>query len=195
MCFKSLLYICLKSNPMGSISKSFFALTLLFVAALVFLGFLLPRENAISVSKTISAPPDKIFAMIHNLKNWEQWSPWYSSDPDMQLTYSEPSEGKDAWYSWKGNWKVGFGKLTITGSEPNVKIETLLNYENNPPAKGSFLLEPTLNGTKVTWTIETERTENTLVDKILGGFSYISMKYFITKDFEKGLHNLENTCK
>jgi hypothetical protein len=180
---------------MGSLTKSFFALFLLFILALIVVGCLLPRENAFSVTKSVSAGPEKIFPMINDLKNWEKWSPWKESDPNMKLTYSENTQGKDAWYSWEGNKNVGFGKLTILDSKNNEKIETLLNYEDQKPAMGSFVLTPTANGTDVTWSIELQSSENPIVSRIFGGYGYLMMKFFLGKDFGKGLENLNKACQ
>jgi hypothetical protein len=180
---------------MGSLTKTFFSLFCLFIVGFLVIGFLLPRENAFSVTKTISASPEKIFPMINNMKNWELWSPWKESDPNMTLIYSENAEGKDAWYSWKCNEKVNYGKLTILDSKPNQKIETLLNYEDQVPAKGSFVLTPTENGTDVTWSIELQSSKNPVVSKLFGGYGYLMMKFFLGKDFEKGLENLNKTCQ
>ena len=180
---------------MGSVTKTFFSLLCLFVIGFLVVGFLLPRENAFSVTKTVSAKPEKIFPMINDMKNWELWSPWKEYDPNMIMTYSEITQGKDAWYSWKGNQRVGYGKLSILNAKPNEKIETLLSYEDNTPARGSFVLTPTSNGTKVTWSIEIESSKNPIVSKLFGGYGYLMMKFFLGKDFGRGLENLNKACQ
>lgn len=180
---------------MGSLTKTFFSLFCLFIIAFLVVGFLLPRENSFSVTKPVSASPEKVFPMINDLNNWEQWSPWKEKDPNMTQAYSEITLGKDAWYSWKGDKNVGYGKLTILEAIPNEKIETLLNYEDHSPAKGSFVLTPAENGTNVTWTIELQSSKNPIISKLFGGYRYLMMKFFLGKDFNKGLENLNKACQ
>jgi hypothetical protein len=180
---------------MGSIFKSFISLFCIFILAILVIGFLLPRENTISVSKTVSGSSEKIFPLINDLKNWEKWSPWQEYDPTMKIIYSQNTIGKDAWYSWRGNINVGYGKLTILDSKPNVKIETLLNYEDQTPAKGSFVLTPIDIGTDVIWKIEFQQSNNSFLAKFFGGYKYLLMKFFLEKDFNKGLDNLNKAVQ
>lgn len=155
---------------------------------------MLPREKTFSVTRTISGSPDKVFSMINELKNWEKWSPWKKLDPHMNLTYSEPSQGKDAWYSWKGNKSVGYGKLSITNTEPNKEIGFVLQYEDQIPATGSFTLNATDKGTDVTWTIEIHGAKNALAAKLFDGYRYVMMRFFLSKNFSQGLDNLNTVC-
>jgi hypothetical protein len=180
---------------MGSILKSFVSLFGLFIVGFIVIGLILPNEKSVSVTKTISSNQEKVFSMVNDLKKWEKWSPWIEYDPKMSLSYSEPSQGKDAWYSWKGNSRVGFGKYTITNSTPNVKIETLLNYEEQAPAKGYFLFNQVANGTQVTWSIEVGDDKTGVINKIFRGYNYLIMKFFLGADFNKGLDNLEKACR
>lgn len=180
---------------MGSVFKSFVSLLGIFLLGMITVGFFLPRESEFSVTKTISANPEKVFSMVIDLKNWEQWSPWRAYDPNMKMIYSENTQGKNAWYSWEGNKRVGYGKLTITDYEANSEIETLLNYENQLPAKGSFRFIPVENGTAVTWTIEVTGVNNPIAAKFLDGYRYTMMKFFLGKDFGKGLENLNQVCQ
>ena len=83
----------------------------------------------------------------------------------------------------------------IRCDKPNEKIETLLSYEDKTPAKGSFVLTPTSNGTKVTWSIEIESSKNPIVSKLFGGYGYLMMKFFLGKDFGRGLENLNKACQ
>ena len=52
-----------------------------------------PSDFRISRSAAISAPPEKVFAQVNELRNWEAWSPWAKMDPSMKQTYEGPAAG------------------------------------------------------------------------------------------------------
>ena len=94
---------------------------LIVVAVVVVLaGFVAaqPSEFRVSRSSTIAAPPAVVFEQVNDLHKWDAWSPWAKIDPNMKQTFDGPPSGIGASYSWAGA-KVGAGKMTITGSEPN----------------------------------------------------------------------------
>lgn len=179
---------------MGTVFKSFLWLTLLFIVAICSIGFFLPRQDKVVVEKEIACSPETAFAMVNDLKNWEQWSPWHRYDPQMKLTYSSPSAGNEAWYTWEGNDRVGKGKLSIAKSTPTSSIDMLLNYNYDGEVNSGFDFVPSTNGTTVKWRIDMAKIKNPLLNKMLGGYSYLLMKFFIEKDFAAGLNNLNEVC-
>jgi len=72
-------------------------LTLLIViAAILIFAATKPDTYRVERSITISAPPEKPFALIDDFHNWDLWSPWAHLDPNIKVTYSGPSSGKGA---------------------------------------------------------------------------------------------------
>jgi uncharacterized protein YndB with AHSA1/START domain len=65
-------------------------------------------------TRRIAAPPARVFAEVVELRRWQAWSPWEGMDPNLQRTYEGPASGVGSSYAWKGNRKVGEGKMTIT---------------------------------------------------------------------------------
>ncbi|MEP6793643.1 MAG: SRPBCC family protein, partial [Saprospiraceae bacterium] len=65
--------------------KSVFKKSLLWlgflILALILFSLLLPKEVTISRSITVSAPIDRVFDQVNDLRNWEKWSPWKRMDP------------------------------------------------------------------------------------------------------------------
>lgn len=177
---------------MGNLFKTSLSFFGLFFVGIIVIGFFLPKENRFTASRVLQASQERIFPLINETKNWEKWSPWVEYDPNMQLTYSEPSAGAGAWYSWKGNGKVGYGKLSIQSSTPNASIETILNYEDQESALGGFKLSAVDNGTKVEWYIDLGDLNQGIGNRFFGGYKYLLMKHFLGKDFGKGLENLDN---
>lgn len=180
---------------MGSLLKTSIALFLLFILAICFIGYFLPKKDTIDVTKTINCPSNHTYKMINELKNWEKWSPWMEKDPAMKLSYSDSSAGVGAFYTWAGNKEVEYGKLSIVSNKENQQINTILNYAGHGDSPGSFTIDGTKEGKSIiTWSMTAGYPNNWFVKNIFGGYMYLMMNHFLTKDFSKGLENLEKTC-
>jgi hypothetical protein len=60
-------------------------------------------------SATIAAPPDAVFKVVNDFRQWDAWSPWSKLDPQMKKSLEGPPEGVGAIYKWSGNNEVGEG--------------------------------------------------------------------------------------
>ena len=72
--------------------------TVLVVAAVFFialLGFAAARPASFRLQRSvlINVPPDKVFALISDFKQWPHWSPWEKLDPNMARTFSGTERG------------------------------------------------------------------------------------------------------
>src|SRR5687767_14702551 len=114
-----------------------------------------PAEYAVSRSATMAAPPSAIFLHVNDFRKWEAWSPWAKLDPNAKNTFSDPSSGKDAKFSWVGNSEVGEGSITIVESRPNELIQIRLDFVK--PMAGTsdvlFTFKPEGDKTNVTWSM------------------------------------------
>lgn len=179
---------------MSQFAKTFLSLTAFFIVAFLFLGFFLPKEDKIVVSKKIKCSPSHTYSMINDLKKWEKWNPWDEYDPNMKKVFGDVTTGKGAWYSWEGNSKVGKGKLSIENTIENQQVDMLLSITDFSTNQCGFIITPAENGSNVDWYMNMTYSENSISKNILGGYSYLMMKYFLNIDFNKGLENLNNTC-
>ena len=103
------------------------------VAAVVLaaiLGFAATRPGTFRVerSKSIEAPPARIFELINDFHRWAAWSPWEKLDPAMKRTFAGAPSGKGAVYEWAGNSKAGEGRMEITGTSPGSKVTIKLDF-------------------------------------------------------------------
>ena len=57
----------------------------------------MPKMNVIK-SIYVDAAPEKIYPIINDLSNWEQWSPWVIAEPNAQLNVA--ADGK--YHEWDG---------------------------------------------------------------------------------------------
>ena len=159
------------------------------IAAL--LGYAATRPDTFRVEReaTIKAPPEKIFALINDLRRWDSWSPWEKKDPAMRRTFSgDATSGKGAAYAWEGNSDVGQGRMEIAESVPRSRVRIKLDFVKPFEAHNivDFTLEPKGDATSVTWAIY---GPSPYISKLIGIF--LSMDSMIGKDFEAGLAGLK----
>ncbi|MDC8098859.1 SRPBCC family protein [Chryseobacterium rhizosphaerae] len=109
-------------------------------------------------SVVIKAPKEKVWSHVGSLKEYNVWDPFSKADKNIVITYSGDGDKIGDSYHWKGDKNVGEGEQAIAEIVPNEKMVTKLHFiqpfEGN--AKGTFVLTPEGNGTKVTWMIDNE---------------------------------------
>jgi uncharacterized protein YndB with AHSA1/START domain len=158
------------------------------VIAVLILAAMKPDTFRVVRSTTIKAPPERIFPLIADFRNWSAWSPCEKMDPALKRTYSGAAEGKGAVYEWEGNKKVGKGRMEIIDAPPSekvaIKLDFLKPFEAHNTAE--FTLQPRGETTDVTWVMH---GPNLFIGKVMSVF--ISMDRMVGKDFEAGLANLK----
>jgi hypothetical protein len=169
---------------------AFIAIALVIVAAVatvLVLASTKPDSFKVQRSARIYAPPEKIVAALSDFHGWESWSPWERLDPDMKRDYSGPAKGKGAVYAWKGNSKVGEGRMEITEVAP-ARVDINLDFLKPFPAsnKVNFTLQPKGEGTDVIWSMVGQVP---FVAKIFHVF--VDMDRMVGQQFETGLANLK----
>src|SRR6516162_842144 len=93
------------------------------IAAFAVVAAMQPAEFRVVRSATMSAPASHVFAQVNDFHKWDAWSPWAKLDPTMKQTYEGAPAGTGAIYSWSGNSQVGEGRMTLTDSRPNERIQ------------------------------------------------------------------------
>ena len=158
------------------------------IAAVLALAATRPDTFRVERSTTIKAPPEKVYALIDDFHQWQQWSPWERLDPAMKRQHGGAPKGKGALYGWEGNKEVGKGQMEITEATPPsrvvIKLDFLAPFEAHNTAE--FVLAPQGDATTVTWAMH---GPNLFVGKVMSLFA--SMDSLVGKDFERGLANLK----
>ena len=165
-----------------------FIVGLAVVLLLVIVGgaYLLPAEVKFSRSAQISAPPDKVFAIINSYKRFNEWSPWAALDPKMTYTFSGPESGVGAAMAWASNDpSVGKGTQVITASEPPSHLTVDLNFGDMGTSQASWDLKPEHGGTLATWSFEMK------AEGVIARWLGLMMEKFVGPDYDKGLSNLK----
>ena len=150
------------------------------------------RTFEISRSTTVAAPPERVFALLEDFRQWPRWSPWEGLDPALERTYTGPATGLGSTYSWSGNRRAGRGRMEITALEPGRRVEIDLRFEKPFPSHDQTVLalEPTDGGTEVTWTMTGPVSRLMRVMNLFGG-----MDRLVGSDFEKGLFQLRKAVE
>lgn len=164
----------------------FFAIVILIVAFLAG-AYVLPSQVSVSRDIVINAPAAKIFPHMNDLRKFQAWSPWGSIDSEMKLVYSGAEVGKGQIAAWSStNPNVGTGMQEITESVVNKRVATKLDFGDMGKATASWDLTSAGEGTKVTWSFQTDLGTNPMM-RWMG----LLFDGWIGKDYEKGLKDLK----
>ncbi|MDC1434070.1 SRPBCC family protein [Flavobacteriaceae bacterium] len=141
----------------------------------------MPKMNVIK-SIYVDAAPEKIYPIINDLSNWEQWSPWVIAEPNAQLNVA--ADGK--YHEWDGEI-IGAGNLKIKEEVENQSVTMALNFLKPWKSKAitRFALKKKAKGTEVVWTMESS----------LPFFLFWmkkQMEIFVGMDYERGLTMLKD---
>ncbi len=158
------------------------------VAVILVLATTKPNTFRIERSATIKAPPEKVFPLLNDFRQWAGWSPWEKMDPSMRRTHNGAASGTGAKYEWEGNKKVGMGRMEITRATPSSQVVIQLDFLKPFEAHNvtTFNLAGSTGTTNLTWVME---GTNNFMSKAMSVF--VSMDKMIGKDFEAGLANLK----
>lgn len=168
--------------------KAIAVTTVVLIVALLLLALTQPDTFRVQRSVSIKAPPEKVFALINDFKQWPAWSPWEKMDPAMKKMHNGAATGQGAIYEWEGNNKVGKGRMEIMESTPHsrivIKLDFLSPFEAHNTAE--FTLQPQGNSTDLTWAMYGPAPFMTKLMQV-----FASMDSMVGKDFEEGLANLK----
>jgi hypothetical protein len=121
------------------------------VAILAAVAVGLPPHVTVARSVVINAPESAVFPYVNNLHRLGDWSPWKLRDPELNMTYGGPEEGKGAQVQWTSQKpSIGSGSMSISDSNLNRSVELAANY-NNVEGTSSFEIGPSGSGSKLTW--------------------------------------------
>ena len=161
------------------------------IAVVAVLAYAATKPDTFRVERAldISAPPNKIYSILSDMKRSVEWSPYEKKDPDMKRSYSDPATGKGAIYEWDGDKNVGAGRIEIADvSAPErvtMKLDMIRPFMANNIV--DYTMKPNGSGaTKVTWAMHGPMP---YMAKVMSTF--FDMDKMVGTDFETGLQNLK----
>lgn len=163
------------------------ALVALALAVVCLLALRQPDEFRIERRLGIQAPPEKLHALIADLRTFNRWNPYAKKDPTMTTTYRGPTVGVGAAFDFAGNGNAGAGSLEITGDTPTA-VDMRLRMRKPMDADNAvrFSLTPRGDITEVSWAMQ---GRNAFPAKVMGVIFDIDQ--MVGRDFEAGLHDLK----
>jgi len=163
------------------------AVLILIVLGILAYAWMKPDDFTTKRTATISAPPEKIYPLIADLRAFNTWNPFVQADPNNKGTYSGPNAGKGAAYAFEGG-KSGSGRFVVTDAMPPGKL--LMDLNMYKPFRGDnvveFTLAPKGGTTDVTWAMS---GKSTFFPRLMGVF--MNMDEMVGGQFAKGLANLK----
>ncbi len=164
------------------------ALVLLAALALLLI-YAATRPDTFRVERSlrIQAPPERLIAMIGDLRQFNRWNPYERKDPALKGRYGGSTQGPGAQYAWESD-KVGTGSLEITALQAPTRVAMKLDFVKPFAAHNQveFTLQPDAGGTRVRWAMHGPAP---YVSKLMGVL--FDMDRMVGRDFEDGLNNLK----
>lgn len=135
----------------------------------------------VAESIEIAADPQTVFQLVSDFNRWTQWSPWLCCEPDAKVTVTNDANSVGSIYQWEGEL-VGQGEIEHLVLDPGSFIEQDLRFVKpwKSQATVTFDFQPSEDGTKVTWTMDSK----------LPFFMFwmkSTMEAMIGMDYERGL--------
>jgi len=163
---------------------------LLLLAALAALAFLLAwrRPDAFRVERSIhvDAPPERIEALIGDLRRFNTWNPFAAGKP-MRLDYSGPERGRGAACDFSGPRGAGSGRLAVVDTEPGkITMQLTMSAPIRCENTIAFVLAPGVGGTGVTWSMA---GRSPFIVKLMG--LLFDTDCMAGRDLERGLSALK----
>ncbi len=153
----------------------------------VFYGgaYVLPPEARVARQVEIAAPPEKVFAIVGDLRRVPEWSPWVVADPATRFEFEgEPGVGQAMrWAS--NNPLVGNGTEKVTEFVANERLLTQSDYGEFGTSESTITLTPSGSGTTLTRSFFSplpgvmDRWAGLMIDGSVGG------------EYEKGLASIK----
>ncbi|MDF3030646.1 MAG: hypothetical protein K0R03_1204 [Moraxellaceae bacterium] len=157
-----------------------------FLLLLVLSAFLLPDGYQVERRILVQAPPERVFSLLDDPREWRRWSSWNRRDPAMAINYSGPARGAGAKWEWKSA-SQGEGQMRFVRVEQDRLLEYVLHFPQfDSSPTGAFRLTPVPGGTEVSWSMRDTAGYNP-ISRWMGLF----MDGMIGRDFEDGLATLK----
>lgn len=168
-------------------------LLLAVVGLLMFLylgGMAISSKFHVERSLQIQAPPERVYALIADPREWKGWSAWNKRDSAMAIEYSGPASGAGAVWAWKSKTQ-GDGKMTFTAAEPSKRLAYEIFFPDfGTTSSGELRLEAVQGGTRITWVMDGDIGSNPL-------FHWMTLfsDRMVGRDFDEGLQGLKQLAE
>ncbi|MEQ1764247.1 MAG: SRPBCC family protein [Pyrinomonadaceae bacterium] len=165
-------------------------LLVVIVVALVAAVMLAPTDFAVEREIVVNKPRAEVFEYAKNLRNQNDWGPWFKKDPAMKQEFV----GTDGTAGFTSKWEsknpeVGKGEQEIKRVMPNERIESELRFIEPFASKADAHMtfeDAGANQTKVKWGFAGSMPRPMNIFLLL-----VDMNDAVGKDFQDGLNSLK----
>lgn len=167
-----------------------FIIIAIVIILVIFLALIAPKGYEVSRSIELDHSPEKVWQHLKFLKKQQEWSPWASKDPNMDLTFTGVDGEIGATSHWSGNKDVGEGEQEIAKIVEGERIEQDLRFLKPYKSQSDCYMNLDKlegNRSKVTWGF-TGKNKFPMSIMML----FMLMDKMVGKDFEQGLQNLKH---
>lgn len=156
---------------------------------LIVIGLLLPARPRVEREVWVDAHAATVFALLNDFHQFNRWSNWMESDPNVRFAISGPVRGVGATLSWDGQI-LGAGRQTIVESVPFERIRSTLGVTDPESGSSDFSLSPSGDGTLVVRGYERDFGIN-----LAGRYFGLLLDGIIGPDYEQGLAQLKELAE
>ncbi len=154
------------------------------ILLLLVVGLTSPGAGNIDRSITVDASPQQVYAEVNSFGDLNQWSPWFTIDPETVYSYEGPESGVGAKMSWKSDHPdVGSGSQWIIESTPNESVTVQLDFGFQGGYFADFFIKEVADGTQLTWSYRYENLN--LVSSLFARI--FSAEEMVATNYETGL--------
>jgi hypothetical protein len=166
------------------------AAVLVAIAAVLVVAATRPARFRVERSVTIGAPPDRVLALVEDLRNWPSWS-GEKEDPTETRAYNDVARGVGAVCEWDSRGSAGKGRLEIVeASTQRVSVRADWRRPFAASNVNDFVLAPRGDATLVTWTLD---AENIYILKVMTLF--VGIDRLMGNHLERSLAALKRACE
>ena len=179
------------SNPEQHMLKLILLIVGSGIAGVLIYAAFKPTTFALERSTVIAADPQRVFALINDLRQFNRWNPFAQQDPGDTVHYEALTQGRGAAFSWDGP-KAGAGRIEVSESVALQRVAMSLEFKKpmNMRNEAVFSLNPEQGGTKVTWRMSGPMPYlNRLVT------TFFDMDKMVGSQFEQGLAALKSLAE
>lgn len=156
--------------------------------------FALPSAMTVTRSIDIARPRAGVYAILDNLRTFNEWSPWSGEDAQAEYTVEgEAGVGQTAkWIDKAGGG--GGGVQIITRSVDNQRVESDVNFGSlRGSVKTIWAVEKAPAGSRVTWSTASNCTANPIY--VPCRYLNLMSKSAIEADYDGGLARLKTLAE
>jgi hypothetical protein len=167
-------------------ARRLLSILLALVISIVLIGFFLPREVVVQRTQFIDTLPSTAFAVLNDLRHFNQWSPWYARSPEAGYRLEGPTSGVGATLAWSDEQGSGAGRMWIVESVEPEAIELRMEL-GETESENFFRIRPLDGGSEVVWGMRMRFGTLDLTGRYIG----LMLPGLLGDDFSDGLARLK----